>query len=116
MKNIFLLSFIISFPLLAKDTCYLYEAKGVVQIKDKQIQLIVNKDTMSEYIFTVSEKDEHKLAPYLDTTTLGTYLFKRKPQSKDSIKAVKSISRSMPDPINHMKNSYIKELKVSSCR
>lgn len=116
MKNVFLLGIFIASNSFAATGCFLYEVKGVARILNKEIQLVVNKDTMSEFIFTLPTKEEHKLAPYLDVTSVGTYVFKKKPQSKDKILLVKTISRSTPDPINHMFHSYVKELKAVKCQ
>lgn len=115
MKIIFLLSLCISFQLQASEKCFLYEVQGVVQIKNSDMQLVVNKDSMSEFIFSIKSKDAHRFAPYLDVTTVGAYIFKGKPQSKATVESIVKVARGTPDPLNHMKHSYVKELKVIEC-
>lgn len=65
--------------------------------------------------FLVKTSELHKFAPYIDVTTVGSYVFKQRPVTKSTIQAITNVTRSTPDPLNHQIHNYIKELKAVRC-
>lgn len=115
MKFIFLLGIILSFSAQAKGLCTLYEIKGIVRADKSDIRLVANEGSMSEFIFNIKIKDAHHFAPYLGVTTVGTYVFKKKVKTKDTIELIRNVNRSTPDPLNPARHSYVKELRAIEC-
>ncbi len=99
------------------ENCGDYSFQGTAKIIDKQMILILNESTQSEFKLSIPKDQESRITPYLNLTVKGDLVLKKVTGPwTGEIKEFKKIDYGIPDPLNTTKHTFLKLKKKASCR
>jgi len=98
------------------ENCGSYSFQGTAKIVDKQMILILNESTQSEFKLIISRDQESRITPYLNLTVKGDLILKSITGPWTGvIKELKELDYGISDPINTTKHTFLKFNKKAPC-
>ena len=99
------------------NSCGEFEFRGVPQIDDKEMIVVINNKSKSEIRILIPLSEQSRITPYLKHTVEGKIkISKIKNLWRGEAIELKDIRLIVPDPLNPSINSFLKIIKSKKCQ
>jgi hypothetical protein len=105
-----------SFSSTGLDACGKYSFKGSPKIEDKNIVIVINEGTLSEFRLVVPLGEQYKITPYLKLMVEGELKISKLLNIwRGEVVNLNEVKLSVPDPLHPRNHSYLNLKKKSEC-
>lgn len=102
-------------PYRGFEGCGDYKISGVIIEYKHKLFLYINKDTQSEYRFTIPAKEEITIAPYINRALEATIFIKKMNGTIGELEKIRDTKFHIPDPLNPTSDTGLRLIKKGMC-
>ena len=93
-------------------SCGLYVIKGIPEIKNKTVGIVIAKNSLSESFFPIDDFQTQNIVPYLNKTAIAQVVIREKDLV---IIRIDEADFANPDPLRPEKDSFRKYVREVEC-
>ena len=98
-------------------SCGEYKVSGTAKIINNTPFIVINEQSVSEYVLSIPIEEEPSLAPFINRHfTLNGLIEKKLNGMKGEMRLIKNITLRIPNPLNGSKDTGLKLIKDIPCK